>query len=174
MWLLRSPFRPRPVGLQRLFIYATSEIFHCRKFQISFSTFLVSFWYVLPAKLPLLILRLSHLNTNAPGPVFEFRFRCAIESGIDEDTANFVLPLGGTVNMDGSAIYYPITVLFLAGLRGIDHYDFGNQILIALISAIVSIGSAPVCLFVPIYETKPLKCFSKIQKFLLIYGNRSF
>uniref|UniRef100_A0A6A7FXQ2 Amino acid transporter n=1 Tax=Hirondellea gigas TaxID=1518452 RepID=A0A6A7FXQ2_9CRUS len=69
--------------------------------------------------------------------------RCARDSGIDKDTANFVLPLGATVNMDGSAIYYPITVLFISGIQKVNH-DFGQQLLIALVSAIVSIGGAPI------------------------------
>lgn len=70
--------------------------------------------------------------------------KCAEDSGrIPRSIARFVLPLGGTINMDGSAIYFPCACVWLAVLNGLEP-TFGNYILLAFLSTIGSAGTAPV------------------------------
>jgi Na+/H+-dicarboxylate symporter len=68
----------------------------------------------------------------------------AVEAhGVHTEIARFVLPLGATVNMDGTAIYFPIAVIFLANFQGIS-LNAGEQVAVAFVSAFVSIGAAPI------------------------------
>lgn len=55
----------------------------------------------------------------------------------------FVLPLGATINMDGSAIYFPCACVWLAVLNGISP-NFGDYILLVILSTVGSAGAAPV------------------------------
>jgi len=55
--------------------------------------------------------------------------------------AGFVLPLGATVNMDGTALYEAIAAMFIAQVYGID-LGLGPQILIFLTAALAAIGAA--------------------------------
>jgi Na+/H+-dicarboxylate symporter len=66
------------------------------------------------------------------------------ESGVvPEAIAHFVLPLGATINMDGSAIYTPCACIWLAVLNGITP-NIGQYILLIILSTIGSAGAAPV------------------------------
>ena len=70
--------------------------------------------------------------------------QCAEASGrVPLPIARFVIPLGATINMDGSAIYFPCACVWLAVLNGITP-NFGNYILLAILSTIGSAGTAPV------------------------------
>lgn len=60
---------------------------------------------------------------------------------IQPKVAGFVLPLGATVNMDGTALYEAIAALFIAQIYGID-LGVGPQILIFLTAALAAIGAA--------------------------------
>lgn len=57
------------------------------------------------------------------------------------ETTGFVLPLGATLNMDGSALYQSIVVIFLGGLAGID-FTFGQQLMIFIMVMLSSAGTA--------------------------------
>jgi len=57
------------------------------------------------------------------------------------ETANFVLPLGATVNMDGTALYEAVAVLFIAQASGVE-LGFGQQALVALTATLASVGAA--------------------------------
>jgi Na+/H+-dicarboxylate symporter len=57
--------------------------------------------------------------------------------------AGFVIPLGATVNMDGGAIYFPYSCIWLAVLNGVE-VNIGHLLLLVIISTIGSIGTAPV------------------------------
>jgi Na+/H+-dicarboxylate symporter len=72
--------------------------------------------------------------------------KCAIGSGMVRPyIANFVIPLGATLNMDGTAIYFPIAVIFLAVTSGLaDQINAGTYIMLVLLSTIGSAGTAPV------------------------------
>ena len=68
---------------------------------------------------------------------------CSEKLGADKDVASFVLPLGATINMDGTAIYMGVTSLFIATCYGID-LTIGNMLSIVLTATLASIGTAGV------------------------------
>ncbi|WP_420430484.1 dicarboxylate/amino acid:cation symporter [Hyphobacterium sp.] len=61
--------------------------------------------------------------------------------GVKKGVAASVLPLGATINMDGTALYLGILALFTAQAFGID-LTFANYVMIAITAAVVSIGAA--------------------------------
>ncbi|MEG1502152.1 MAG: dicarboxylate/amino acid:cation symporter [Synergistaceae bacterium] len=63
--------------------------------------------------------------------------------GVSEKVSSFVLPLGATINMDGTAIYQGICALFIAQAFGIDLH-FTEQLGIILTATLASIGTAGV------------------------------
>ena len=63
------------------------------------------------------------------------------EAGLSPQVSGFVLPLGATVNMDGTALYEAVAALFIAQLYGID-LGLGAQVLIFLTAALAAIGAA--------------------------------
>ncbi len=69
--------------------------------------------------------------------------RCAKKAGVPGSIRNFVLPLGATINMDGTAIYQGIGVLFIAQAYGIS-LTFAQHITIVLTATLASIGTAGV------------------------------
>lgn len=62
------------------------------------------------------------------------------ELGVDKDIASFILPLGMTVNMNGTAIMQVIATIFIASSAGYN-VTIGNIIVIALIALIASVGT---------------------------------
>ena len=68
---------------------------------------------------------------------------CAAELGADDDIASFVLPLGATVNMDGTAIYQCVATVFLATCAGM-HLTIGQMVTIVVTATLASIGTAGV------------------------------
>lgn len=68
-------------------------------------------------------------------------------AGVSNRITSFVLPLGATVNMDGTALYECVTVLFIAQVHASTHSDFpaltlGSQLFIVFLALTVSIGAA--------------------------------
>ncbi|MDF1883020.1 dicarboxylate/amino acid:cation symporter [Sulfurimonas sp. SAG-AH-194-C21] len=61
--------------------------------------------------------------------------------GVDKKTASFVLPLGATVSMDGTAAYLTVAVLYIANLAG-TVLSFGDQVLLGITVVSLSIGVA--------------------------------
>jgi len=61
--------------------------------------------------------------------------------GVDKKNASFVLPLGATVSMDGTAAYLTIAVLYISHLAGVD-LSFGDQILLGVTVVALSVGVA--------------------------------
>lgn len=81
----------------------------------------------------------STASSSATLPV---TITCAEENlGIDKAVAGSVLPLGATINMDGTAIYIGMVALFGAQAMGIE-VSLGQYFLIALMATLVSIGAA--------------------------------
>lgn len=66
--------------------------------------------------------------------------QCKEKFGVSGNIANFVLPLGVTVNMDGTSLYQAVAAVFIAQAFGLD-LSFGQQILIILTALISSVGS---------------------------------
>jgi len=63
--------------------------------------------------------------------------------GVREKTANFVLPLGATVNMDGTALYESVAVIFIAEVYGID-LTIAQQFIVFITASLAAIGAAAV------------------------------
>lgn len=81
----------------------------------------------------------STASSSATLPV---TITCAEENlGIDKAVAASVLPLGATINMDGTAVYIGMVALFGAQALGMD-VTLGQYVLVALMATLVSIGAA--------------------------------
>ena len=63
--------------------------------------------------------------------------------GVSEEVASFVLPLGATINMDGTALYQAVAAVFIAQALGIP-LDLGAQVTIVFMALLASIGTAAV------------------------------
>lgn len=63
--------------------------------------------------------------------------------GVPNRVSSFVLPIGATINMDGTSLYQCVAVVFLAQILGVD-LAFSTQLLIALTAVLASIGSAAI------------------------------
>ena len=63
--------------------------------------------------------------------------------GVDEEVSSFVLPLGATVNMDGTSLYQAVAAVFIAQAMGIE-LDLSTQLMIIVTATLASIGSAAV------------------------------
>ena len=61
--------------------------------------------------------------------------------GVDKKNASFVLPLGATVSMDGTAAYLSVAVLYIANLAGVA-LSFGDQLLLGITVVALSVGVA--------------------------------
>ena len=68
---------------------------------------------------------------------------CAEEMGVDRDIAAFVLPLGATINMDGTAIYQCVATVFLAACSGMELTP-GQMVLVVVTATLASVGTAGV------------------------------
>jgi Na+/H+-dicarboxylate symporter len=68
---------------------------------------------------------------------------CEKNLGVKKEVASFVLPLGATINMDGTSLYQAVAAVFLAQIYGMD-LDLGQQLTIILTATLASIGSAAV------------------------------
>ncbi len=69
--------------------------------------------------------------------------RCEDHLGVSEEVSSFVLPLGATINMDGTSLYQSVAAVFIAQAFGYD-LDLGQQMTIVLTATLASIGSAAV------------------------------
>ena len=67
--------------------------------------------------------------------------QCAKESNIDERARRFVLPLGSTVNMDGTALYEAAAAMFIAQAYGLQ-LGIGEQAIIVVTATLAAIGAA--------------------------------
>lgn len=63
--------------------------------------------------------------------------------GVDEEVSSFVLPLGATVNMDGTSLYQAVAAIFIAQAFGLQ-LDLATQLMIVVTATLASIGSAAV------------------------------
>jgi len=69
--------------------------------------------------------------------------RCEDHLGVSKDISSFVLPLGATINMDGTSLYQAVAAVFIAQAFGID-LDLSQQLTIVLTATLASIGAAAV------------------------------
>jgi len=98
-------------------------------------------WAHLRAMRPALLLAFSTASSSGTLPV---TMRCVEEnSGASQRVSSFVLPLGATVNMDGTALYECVAVLFVAQVMGIE-MSLGAQFFVVVAALLTSIGVAGV------------------------------
>ena len=87
------------------------------------------------------IIAFSTSSSNATLPV---TIEAAEEDlGVSNEVASFVLPLGATINMDGTALYQGVAVMFIAQVLGID-LTWSAQLMVVLTATLASIGAAGV------------------------------
>ncbi|NLG02422.1 MAG: dicarboxylate/amino acid:cation symporter [Clostridia bacterium] len=72
-----------------------------------------------------------------------FNYKCTEKLGVKKEIASFVLPLGATINMDGTAIYQGVCAIFIAQIFGID-LTIAQQASIILTATLASVGTAGV------------------------------
>lgn len=88
---------------------------------------------------PALLTAFSTASSNATLPV---SMQCATErAGVSTRIATFVLPLGATINMNGTALYEAIAALFIAQVHGIE-LTLTQQLIVLLTALLAGIGSA--------------------------------
>jgi len=68
---------------------------------------------------------------------------CEKNLKVSNEVSSFVLPIGATINMDGTSLYQAVAAVFIASAFGMD-LDFGQQLTIVLTATLASIGSAAV------------------------------
>jgi Na+/H+-dicarboxylate symporter len=83
-------------------------------------------------------------STSSSAATLPVTMECVEDNlGVDSKVTSFVLPIGATVNMDGTSLYQAVAVVFLAQIHNID-LSLGQQLTIVLTAALASIGSAAV------------------------------
>lgn len=83
-------------------------------------------------------------TTSSSSGTLPLTMKCAEENlGVSKPVASFVLPLGATINMDGTAIYQGVCALFIAQVYGLN-LDLGQQMTIVLTATLASVGTAGV------------------------------
>jgi proton glutamate symport protein len=91
------------------------------------------------AMAPALLTAFSTASSSATLPL---TMKCVEEdAGVSKRVSSFVLPLGATINMDGTALYECVAVLFLAQLAGIE-IGASGQFLIVVMALLTSVGVA--------------------------------
>jgi Na+/H+-dicarboxylate symporter len=91
------------------------------------------------AKAPLVAFSTSSSNATLPVTMET----AEEEVGVSNEVASFVLPLGATINMDGTALYQAVAVMFIAQIYGID-LSIADQLVVVLTATLASVGAAGV------------------------------
>jgi len=85
---------------------------------------------------------LTAFSTASSSATLPITMECVEKNaGVSNRTSSFVLPLGATVNMDGTALYECVAAMFIAQAYGLD-LTFGTQFTIVLVALLTSIGVA--------------------------------
>lgn len=95
-------------------------------------------WSYLVAMMRALITAFGTASSSATLPL---TMECAIEAGVDKRSVKFVLPLGATVNMDGTALYEAVAAMFIAQAYTA-HMSINEQIIIFITATLAAIGAA--------------------------------
>ncbi len=80
-------------------------------------------------------------GTASSSATLPITMECAIEGGVDKRAVKFVLPLGATVNMDGTALYEAVAVMFIAQAYGLT-MGLTEQTIIFVTATLAAIGAA--------------------------------
>ena len=85
---------------------------------------------------------LTAFSTSSSSATLPLTIECVEENaGASNKTSSFVLPLGATVNMDGTALYECVAAMFIAQVYGIE-LSFGQQMIVVFTALLASIGAA--------------------------------
>lgn len=88
--------------------------------------------------------QLLAFSSSSSGATLPVTMECCDERlGVREEIGSFVLPIGATINMDGTALYQGVAAVFIAQLYGMD-LTLGDQLQIVLTATLASIGTAAV------------------------------
>jgi Na+/H+-dicarboxylate symporter len=83
-------------------------------------------------------------STSSSAATLPVTIECVNDNlGVPEESTDFVLPIGATVNMDGTSLYQAIAVIFLAQYFDVD-LTIGQQLGIVVTATLASIGAAAV------------------------------
>lgn len=83
-------------------------------------------------------------STSSSAATLPVTMECVEKNmGVSKNVVSFVLPIGATVNMDGTSLYQAVAVVFLAQLHMVD-LTFAQQLVIVLTATMASIGAAAV------------------------------
>jgi Na+/H+-dicarboxylate symporter len=83
-------------------------------------------------------------STSSSAATLPATMDCVTENlGVSKRIASFTLPLGATINMDGTSLYQAVSVLFLAQMHLVD-LTIADQLTIVVMATLISIGTAPV------------------------------
>jgi Na+/H+-dicarboxylate symporter len=89
---------------------------------------------------PALLTAFSSASSNGTLPL---TLTCVEQrAGISNRTGSFVLPLGATINMDGTALYEAVAVLFIAQLHFGANLPLSQQVVVAFTALLASVGAA--------------------------------
>ncbi|EMP40069.1 Excitatory amino acid transporter 2, partial [Chelonia mydas] len=112
--------------------------------------FLPSLYFVITRKSPFTFLAgifqawITALGTASSAGTLPVTFRCLEENlGIDKRVTRFVLPVGATINMDGTALYEAVAAIFIAQMNGIV-LDGGQIVTVSLTATLASVGAASI------------------------------
>uniref|UniRef100_A0AAQ5XDC5 Amino acid transporter n=1 Tax=Amphiprion ocellaris TaxID=80972 RepID=A0AAQ5XDC5_AMPOC len=82
------------------------------------------------------------LATSSSSATLPITMKCLLENcGVNRQIARFVLPVGATINMDGTALYEAVAAIFIAQVNEYD-LDFGQLVTISITATAASIGAA--------------------------------
>jgi Na+/H+-dicarboxylate symporter len=83
-------------------------------------------------------------STDSSAATLPVSMECLEENAkLPERITSFVMPIGATVNMDGTALYEAVAVMFIAQVYGVD-MTFANQLIIVLTATLASVGAAAI------------------------------
>ena len=91
--------------------------------------------------------QLTAFSTASSSATLPVTIESAQEAGVSKRVSSFVLPLGATVNMDGTALYECVVVIFIAQIYAVvsgESFGFVDQLLVVLLALVTSIGVAGV------------------------------
>jgi Na+/H+-dicarboxylate symporter len=85
---------------------------------------------------------LTAFSTSSSSATLPITLECVEKNaGVSNKTSSFVLPLGATINMDGTALYECVAAIFIAQAYGIE-LSFATQFTIVMVALLTSIGVA--------------------------------